>query len=65
LRRNIPIIPLLVASCGVPQARELPETIQRLAEYQGIPIRPGTDFRQDVRRLIERLEKLGIPRAEQ
>lgn len=65
LRRNIPIIPLLVASCGVPPARELPKNIQGLAEKHGIPIRPGTDFRQDVRRLIERLEKLGIPRAEE
>jgi formylglycine-generating enzyme required for sulfatase activity len=52
LSRNIPVIPVLVGDSSVPQAEELPESLQKLAFRNGLPIRPDPDFHNDVDRLI-------------
>lgn len=58
LRRNIPIIPLTVADAPIPDGKELPASIKALADFNGMPIRPGRDFHQDIHRLIEAIKEL-------
>lgn len=60
LRRGIPIIPLEVADAGIPSGNELPASIKILADYNGMPIRPGRDFHQDIQRLFEAIKQLAI-----
>jgi formylglycine-generating enzyme required for sulfatase activity len=56
LKRDIPIIPVLVSNASVPHAEELPESLRELAYRHGIRIRPNPDFRHDVERLIRGIE---------
>jgi hypothetical protein len=57
LQRKIPLIPLLVDNATMPSHEQLPETIQALAFQNGLPIRGNPDFRQDMDRLIQALER--------
>lgn len=57
LRRNIPIIPLLVGHATMPQAEDLPESLRDFAFRNGTPIRPPPDFNADVDRLIRSLRR--------
>ena len=57
LRRNIPIIPLLVGHATMPQAEDLPESLRDFAFRNGTPIRPPPDFNGDVERLIRSLRR--------
>jgi len=52
LRRDIPVIPLLVRGASVPSVEELPEALQKLAFRNAIEVRPDPDFNNDVNRLI-------------
>jgi len=58
LKRNIPIIPLLVAGTRMPAAEELPGSLKDLAFRNGIQIRPAPDFGADMDRLIRHLRRL-------
>lgn len=61
LKREIPVIPLLVGDITIPSADELPESLKELAVHNGTPIRPKPIFDSDVERLIRGIEKnLGI-----
>lgn len=51
IERKIPIIPVLFDGVPVPKPEELPSSISSLAFYQGISIRPGSDFDMDLNRL--------------
>ena len=65
LRRGIPIIPLQVGNAPMPDERSLPDSIHDLTAYQGVPIRPGPDFRSDMSGLIEAMEReFGQPPAD-
>jgi hypothetical protein len=65
LERRVPIIPLLVAKAGMPAAGELPPSLRKLPDQQGMEIRPAMrDFESDMARLIRTLQELGIPSLE-
>ncbi len=57
LRRNIPVIPLLVAGTTMPTKDDLPESLQDLSFRNGTQIRPAPDFHADIDRLIHSLKK--------
>ncbi|MES9991480.1 MAG: toll/interleukin-1 receptor domain-containing protein [Candidatus Thiodiazotropha sp.] len=57
LKRNIPVVPLLVRRATMPGAEDLPESIREFSKRNGMPIRSDPDFRTDCDRLIEGLEK--------
>lgn len=57
LKRNIPIIPLLVGRATMPKAEELPEGLKDLAFRNGTQIRPAPDFNVDMDRLIKNLRR--------
>jgi hypothetical protein len=52
LRRNIPVVPVLVGRAPVPQAGDLPEGLRELAFRHGLQVRPDPDFHHDMERLI-------------
>jgi hypothetical protein len=56
LRRDIPVIPLLVQGTGAPGENDLPPSLQALVYRNAIPIRPDPDFHHDVDRLIKGIE---------
>ncbi len=57
LKRNIPVIPLLVSGATMPAAEDLPDSLQGLAFRNGTHIRPGPDFRVDMARLAKNLQR--------
>jgi len=56
LRRDIPVIPVLVRRATMPSEDQLPPSLQSLAYRNGIPIRPDPDFHTDMDRLIKGIE---------
>ncbi len=62
LKHDIPIIPLLVKGIPMPNPEELPESLKRLAFYNGMPVRIDPDFHRDVDDLIAGLERIGLQR---
>jgi formylglycine-generating enzyme required for sulfatase activity len=58
LKRQIPVIPVLVSGATIPPAKRLPPSIQDLSYRHGIPVRQDPDFHWDMDRLIEYLKKL-------
>jgi len=57
LSRRIPVIPLLVRGATMPARNNLPESLEELALRNGTPVRPDPDFKRDIERLINGLEK--------
>jgi formylglycine-generating enzyme required for sulfatase activity len=64
LKRQIPVIPVLVGGALIPPAERLPASIQDLSYRHGIAVRPDPDFHRDMYRLIEYLKMLppAVPR---
>jgi hypothetical protein len=58
LKRQIPLIPVLVRGAEMPTAQSLPASLGALATRNAIRVRPNPDFRSDMTRLIEGLEEL-------
>jgi hypothetical protein len=56
LKREIPVVPVLVQGSSMPRTEDLPQTLQPLVEQQGIPVRPDPDFHPDMSRLIKGIE---------
>jgi hypothetical protein len=56
LKRNIPLVPVLVQGASMPSLEDLPEILQSLVYRNGIPVRPDPDFHQDMDRLIKGIE---------
>jgi hypothetical protein len=56
LKRNIPLVPVLVQGASMPGLEDLPEILQSLVYRNGIPVRPDPDFHQDMDRLIKGIE---------
>jgi TIR domain len=52
LRRNIPVIPLLVSKASVPAPNDLPPSMAGFAYRHGMALRPDPDFHRDVDRLV-------------
>ena len=57
LRRDIPVIPLLVRGAQMPADEDLPPGLQSLVYRNGIPIRPDPDFHRDMDRLVAALRE--------
>lgn len=57
LRRNIPIVPLLVGNAQMPTAEDLPEDIRDFAFCNAFPLDPGRDFGVHISRLIDDLDR--------
>ena len=55
LRRNIPVVPVLVDGARMPLENQLPDEIQALARRQGIEVRHDPDFHGDMTRLLSRI----------
>ena len=55
LTRQIPVIPILVRGASVPSSEQLPQSLQELPYQQGLSVRSGPDFHNDMSRLIEQL----------
>jgi hypothetical protein len=55
LRREIPVVPLLVEGARMPRASDLPDDLKPWARRNGIEIRHDPDFHADVSRLLSRL----------
>ncbi|HSL03509.1 MAG TPA: SUMF1/EgtB/PvdO family nonheme iron enzyme [Nitrospiraceae bacterium] len=58
LKRQVPVIPVLVRGASIPPVERLPASIQGLSYRHGIAVRPDPDFHRDMDRLIEYLKKL-------
>lgn len=57
LKRQIPIIPVLVSGAKIPPAERLPISIQDVSYRNGIVVRPDPDFHKDMDRLIVQLKR--------
>jgi len=57
LKRQIPVIPVLVSGATIPPAMRLPPSIQDLSYRNGIPVRADPDFHRDMDRLIDYLKQ--------
>lgn len=55
LKRNIPVIPVLVTNASMPTQAQLPEALKKLSFQNGMQIRADPDFKNDVKRLIKSL----------
>ncbi len=56
LKREIPVIPLLVMGAQMPKSSQLPATLAPLAFQHGLSVRDDPDFRNDMMRLKKSLE---------
>jgi hypothetical protein len=57
LKREIPIIPVLVRGAKIPDPVRLPVSVQELSYRHGLDVRSGTDFHRDLDRLIAYLKQ--------
>jgi len=57
LKRDIPVIPLLVKTAQIPKPSELPESLRALCRRNGTPIQGDPNFHSDMNRLVNRLKK--------
>lgn len=55
LKREIPVIPVLVRGATIPASERLPSSLQELSDRNGIAVRSDPDFHRDMDRLIEHL----------
>ena len=58
LKRNIPVIPVLVGEVEMPSADDLPASIQSIVYRNATELRAGRDLRQHIESLIQGLESL-------
>jgi len=58
LRRDIPVIPILVDGAPFPRREDLPPSLQELVYRNGTPVRPDPDFRPDMGRVIKALREI-------
>jgi hypothetical protein len=58
LEKEIPVIPLLVRGAAMPTKEELPASLTKLPNQNGIQVRPDPDFRHDMEHLIKALEAI-------
>ena len=60
LKRNIPVIPILVGDVSFPRLTDLPPSLQALLHRQGIEIPTGPSFLPAIARLVESLRNFFI-----
>ena len=59
LRRDIPVVPVLVRGANMPAESDLPPTLASLAFRNAIAVRHDPDFRHDIERLMQGIERHG------
>jgi hypothetical protein len=57
LKRNIPVIPVLVKGATMPAAHQLPEPLAVLAKRNAAVVRADPDFHNDMKRLVEQISR--------
>ncbi len=57
LKRQIPVIPVLVSGATIPPADRLPDSLRDLFYRNGLVVRPDPDFHRDMDRLVEFLKQ--------
>ena len=57
LLRNIPVIPILTSKAELPKENELPDSLKELAYRNAIRIRPDPDYKTDIVRLKNNIDK--------
>jgi hypothetical protein len=57
-RKNVPILPILVGGASYLSEGELPKSLKKLARKHALKLRSGHDFEDDLRRIIECIERL-------
>ncbi len=57
LKREIPVVPVLVRGAKIPAADRLPVSLHDLSYRNGLEVRSGRDFHGDMNRLIRFLEQ--------
>lgn len=57
LKEGVAIIPVLVGKAGMPEEKDLRASILSLHRLNAVSVRPGRDFKTDMNRLIEAIEK--------
>jgi hypothetical protein len=67
LKKNIPIIPVLIDRAPMPEAEQLPVSLQPLIFFEGAPLDSGGDFHDHSKRLIRAIERhlkwRGVPKS--
>jgi TPR repeat protein len=58
LRRDVPLIPVLVLRAAMPQVAQLPDSLQDFAYRNGIQVDAGQDFDSHITRLIRAMDSL-------
>ena len=58
LKRQIPVIPVLVRGASIPPAGQLPQSLQDLPYRHGLAVRSGADFHNDMNQLIASLKRV-------
>jgi len=53
LKKDIPILPILLDDTPMPDAKNLPDSIKSFSKYQSTRVRSDPDFDQDMERLIK------------
>ena len=57
MKRQIPVIPVMVSGASIPPVERLPASLQELSYRNGISVRPDPDFHRDMDRLIDFLKQ--------
>ncbi len=61
LRRDMPVIPVLVGGASMPSHNELPRSIGKLAYRNGMPVDSSLDFEPHMQRLLTAIDRaLGV-----
>ena len=58
LKKNVPVIPVLVDGVSMPRAEDLPPSLRGLLTQHACPVNSGRDFNVHTRRLIRDIEKM-------
>jgi len=58
LKREIPVVPILVGSKSVPSEKELPPDLAKLSYKQATEVRAGADLHSHLKRLVNGLDRL-------
>lgn len=57
LKKNIPVIPVLVGEANLPKSEDLPDSLSNIIYHNSISIRSDPDFHNDMNRLISAIEE--------
>ena len=63
LKRNIPVIPVLIEEATMPSPADLPPSLESMSFRNAAEIRAGRDLRQHIEQLIQGLETIIKPTA--